>query len=543
MSEDVKLSIGIDAGAVNPEMAKMTSQLAASFAKIGKGASEGTKPANEAMKGLEESLKAFRREEKGESRLVGFYAKELGAFAGIAEDATTALGGMAQGMLGLVGATNPLMALWAAFELGSAAVGYVTDHLKEVDENAKKASESISKIADRLVDLQRKRQGVTEADVEAGRVDAARRLLAERDAARSAFEDSGGGTILGGGDSSRLDAINAAIYAWEKVNGKLETYVSLQSKVTEELKLQETEKQVATGMELSAEARLLSAKNARQTLEAQYTNDILSIQRKWIDNALTQVQLEQAITNAYLKRSKALEELQIAQFKLMPAAEPYSGFEDSARLNPDAALQQLADQETLARESKRIAEETRQDEMSGAFSGYETPGGQGEGFNAAKKSAEDAKMLQDAWGQVGSSIGGVFSQIGASVGGMAGSFISAVGQMISQAIALIVALTMSDSLMMGPAGIFAAIPAAAGILAAVISMIGSVPSFDVGTDYVPRTGLAMIHKGERIVTAEDNARGGGVNVTFNAPVDQAWWRANERHIVRTVREASRAGRA
>lgn len=53
----------------------------------------------------------------------------------------------------------------------------------------------------------------------------------------------------------------------------------------------------------------------------------------------------------------------------------------------------------------------------------------------------------------------------------------------------------------------------------------SIPSYDVGTPYVPRTGLALIHQGERIVTAKDNAKGntggsGGItigDVIFNIP--------------------------
>ena len=53
-----------------------------------------------------------------------------------------------------------------------------------------------------------------------------------------------------------------------------------------------------------------------------------------------------------------------------------------------------------------------------------------------------------------------------------------------------------------------------GLLAMGSKFIGS---FDVGTPYVPATGLALIHKGERIVTAADNAAGnfGAGNVTNN----------------------------
>lgn len=43
-------------------------------------------------------------------------------------------------------------------------------------------------------------------------------------------------------------------------------------------------------------------------------------------------------------------------------------------------------------------------------------------------------------------------------------------------------------------------------------IFGSLPSFDVGTDYVPRDMLAMVHKGEAIIPASQNKGGGGVVV-------------------------------
>lgn len=56
-------------------------------------------------------------------------------------------------------------------------------------------------------------------------------------------------------------------------------------------------------------------------------------------------------------------------------------------------------------------------------------------------------------------------------------------------------------------------------------LMAMIPSFDVGTPYVPQTGLALIHKGERIVTAKDNAAGkfgvGNIHMNFNmqGPID------------------------
>lgn len=58
---------------------------------------------------------------------------------------------------------------------------------------------------------------------------------------------------------------------------------------------------------------------------------------------------------------------------------------------------------------------------------------------------------------------------------------------------------------LGPAAPAAGAAAAAAEVAASTAAVGS---FEFGTDYVPRTGLAMIHQGERIIPASQNAAGG-----------------------------------
>ena len=46
------------------------------------------------------------------------------------------------------------------------------------------------------------------------------------------------------------------------------------------------------------------------------------------------------------------------------------------------------------------------------------------------------------------------------------------------------------------------------------SLLSSLPSFDVGTPYVPRDTLAMVHQGERIIPAAQNRAGaGGQNIS------------------------------
>jgi hypothetical protein len=39
-----------------------------------------------------------------------------------------------------------------------------------------------------------------------------------------------------------------------------------------------------------------------------------------------------------------------------------------------------------------------------------------------------------------------------------------------------------------------------------------IPGYKMGTSFVPRTGLAMVHQGEEIIPADQNRQGGGISI-------------------------------
>jgi hypothetical protein len=137
----------------------------------------------------------------------------------------------------------------------------------------------------------------------------------------------------------------------------------------------------------------------------------------------------------------------------------------------------------------------------------------------------------------------VFAGIIAVVGPliyMVGSLATAVGG-IAAAFGVMNLTGMQTALIVG--GIVLALTALAAIIAVIIGRgaelrntasgiansvrgIGSsnqysVPSYDVGTPYVPQDTLAMVHKGERIIPAAQNnsgTAGSGVTIVFSGPV-------------------------
>ncbi len=94
---------------------------------------------------------------------------------------------------------------------------------------------------------------------------------------------------------------------------------------------------------------------------------------------------------------------------------------------------------------------------------------------------------------------------------------------------------------MGP---LAAVPAA-GSFAAVMAMEELVPSFAVGSRFIAHDTLAQLHKGEKVLTAEEtrsmdaNSGGQAITMNFNGPTDKNYFMANSHHIAAALANASR----
>lgn len=155
--------------------------------------------------------------------------------------------------------------------------------------------------------------------------------------------------------------------------------------------------------------------------------------------------------------------------------------------------------------------------------------GMGRFFAMLRDSRKEMEQLV----RIGASISEVFGNLGAAFGGSAGAMLAQLGQLISKAIALAVAMAATG----GPFA-WVNLPAT---LAAITAVIASIPKFEAGTPYVPRTGLAMLHEGERVVPAVENRQGwGGPQVVIQAAaLDQAWWNRQERRILRSLSRATR----
>jgi hypothetical protein len=205
-------------------------------------------------------------------------------------------------------------------------------------------------------------------------------------------------------------------------------------------------------------------------------------------------------------------------------------------LGAKRAAEEIALAEKVAREKIRLFLLSQEAKSTTRAPGSETEGVDLEGDAAflAKDRIDQAAKAAHRLALAGSLAGDAFGSLGAIVGGQAGKVLGFFGDMIQKAVQLAIALAATA----GPFGWLQALMVAGFVLGA----IAGVPEFEAGTPFVPRTGLALLHRGERVVPADENAASsaaGSLTLNFNAPVDQRWWDREQRKILRTIRRAER----
>ncbi len=498
-------------------------QAGAAIAKFAAAAGGGMAPANQALEkltasakpaaaavdGVADSFQGIKREQVQEGRLVGFYVRELTSFTGASAAAQGAVGNLITGVMDLASRSSPIVAV-----MGLAALAAGVKELYEAYEDlGTKAQENMKLVAERSLDaakatdeLKRAIQGLPKGSDAKVELSSLRSIQSNRDA-YSGIAKAGGDEDVSKrqaeAEATRLDRLFLSLGGYEKLaelEKKINTERARDGWATAN-KLAEVEGQIAIAR-AGSNSELVKA-------QVEFDNTVRQLNRDFEQEKIKSIEeFDALVLAAQLK----------AQGTQRKAIDDNANWivERQRKANADllASLQTIQPVHSEAMK-KVIKGEIPETTQLTAAKRLTTPvldtGKELEAqLKPIREYEERVTKLSDVVMAVGDGIGSVFSSIGSAIGGAAGQFISQLGAMISQTIALVLALTFSDTLMTGPLGVFAAIPMGAAILGSLIGMIASIPSFDVGTLSVPKTGLAMIHAGEAILPA------GGPAETYRA---------------------------
>ena len=538
MPGDVQVVLGVDTSPVKPALDSVKGDF--------QGWVGSTNSVAAATQKLESQLKSFASEQRMQGRMARFYANEILEIIPAAEGAKGALQGLiGVGVEGLAGGFGFGLAL-EGLKAGVAIFRDLSEATKKAEEDLKAAGAAMEKLADKAADLKAARQGETDADKERRRLEGALAVAEQLKAARARFEGEGGGSVLNLGDSQEYDRIMEQVRAWEAKNGEIEKFISQQRRVVEELELERQARRSETTATLQDQASVLAARTDAQRLEAQYSVEVREAGAKFVAGQYDLLQLELAINNAYERRSDLMSKmrretairLQESQGKDWPMEFDLPPGNPVDQANRIGLMYRQQEEER----QRKVGDAAQQKLNEGFMEGWQ----KGELPDLAgnlDKAVEKGTSLAEA----GAAVSAAFGTAGDAIGGMAGSMAATFGKLIQQAVQLAVALAGASG---GPFGWLTA----AGAAVSMIATIASIPEFRAAGGpvqafrpyLVGERGPELIVPSQSGTVVPNHQLGGavgGVTVNFNAPVDQAWWRANERHIVRTLREASRAGRA
>lgn len=498
MAGGAKVVIGADVREVRPALDSVARAVLQTEGQVN-GAFQGwvgnSNAVATATEKLERQLKSFAQEQRQQGRMAKFYANELLEMVPAAEGVKKSLQGlMGLGIEGLAGG----MGFGLALEGAKLLVSVVSSVGEEARKSLEKADSAVTKILDEWT---KKAEGLKRALI-----------------------------VLQGGEGAgiRFDLKNALrsvdaeiAEVQKKIEGQLlPNLFNSQWEKLEELKKKRSEL-VAKAAEAYATEKLVSGEKERQAEVTKSANDA---ERERLRIVQEVAKAEQAIRDF---RAKAWEK---GEF-------------------PDMGFDQKTLEEMTFFKEKKIGDEAQQ-KLNERFAEGWQKGELPDMGDQLERVAQKGASLAD----IGSTIGEAFSSAGAAIGGIGGAITSQIGavvQMTLKFIGLAIAAAEASAAATPVVGWVAAAGAGAAVLASIISLTAGIGARADGGPVsafrpylVGERGPELIVPGASGTVIPNEALGGGsVNVTFNAPVDQAWWRANERYIVRTLRDAARAGRA
>lgn len=471
------------------------------------GLPESVKPARDGLAGFVDEARGYAKEQKQQGRLANFLTKDFLEFIPVAESAKGHVANFAQVLVeGAMGGAT----FGVAMEAVKFGVGLLADYFTRAKKEAEATEAAIKAIQDRIDEIGKSKR---------------QRMLIEIGALQNAIDavaagDKGEKRYVGEGEETKSFEFEEAEKRLQDFATKYKVTVKdltrVVAKLWEEYNAEESAERQKADIEAAQKAEKARAESAGRA------NTVLNKVREEaakIGEARAKAELETywkevraglasdamsrlvEPTTPYAKSGIRGRDEFYAGVDAKKAAEPvidtdFFGKSEVKRLAP---IKELG---AALRELKPIA-----DGIGNAFAGF------------FKNLITGAKSAGEAFAEMANAI--------------LETFLNMIAQMIAELIASSV-LKLIGTILGGPGG-----GAAAGAVGGVIGI------FEQGTWSVPRTGLALVHQGEKVIPAGQAAALGGastVNVTINGPIDRAWWRAHQRDIIDQIRDASRNGR-
>jgi ribosomal protein S17E len=304
------------------------------------------------------------------------------------------------------------------------------------------------------------------------------------------------------------EAIEQLNIALLKMQGRLEEAAEAQARLSTE---QLPQRHLGAGGDAAAAAEIAAKRNAdllaaRQTeISAIEARESIVEQRIALEQSSGQTTQLGGLAKLRDAREQEIAQLEVLVQKydaLAQASDSQADIDKAAQLH--LKLDQLkADADPLAQHFQDLFQTAFADNLDKAVQGTESLSKAFKNMIASiqsdlsKMASQDiAKALFGGGGAGGGQSGGIFASLFSSLGGIGGGTGLAAGQAGPPANAapgvsggLFASLFSSMGSLFGPQGASAA--AAAGV-------------FQEGTDYVPRTGLGLLHEGEAVLTASEN---------------------------------------